>query len=99
VLQITPDERNALRLIHEGRCRCEVAASLEVSERELESRLAVLFAKMGVASEREAADECAKRGLCEWPAAEDPCRSLAASDHDGAAGHVEDHAGHPGGGV
>jgi len=73
VLHITPGERDALRLIDEGRGRCEVAASLDVPECELDSRLAGLFNRMGVKSEREAAAECLKRGLCERSAAQSLC--------------------------
>jgi hypothetical protein len=65
VLQIAPGERDALRLIGEGRRRCEVAACLEVPECQLDSRLAALFERMGVTSELEAVAESVKRGLCE----------------------------------
>jgi len=65
VLQITPEERAALELITEGRNRKELAASLDISESELDSRLAALFGRMGVKTEVEAAAECLKRGLCE----------------------------------
>ena len=63
VLHITPGERAALRLLAEGKSRRELAASLEVSEPEVEARLMALFRRMGVKTEREAAAECVKRGL------------------------------------
>ena len=63
MLHITPGERAALRLLAEGKSRRELAASLEVSEPEVEARLMALFRRMGVKTEREAAAECVKRGL------------------------------------
>ena len=64
MLQITPEERAALEQITEGKSRRELAASLDIAERELDSRLAALFGRMGVKTEVEAAAECVKRGLC-----------------------------------
>jgi DNA-binding CsgD family transcriptional regulator len=64
VLKITPEERAALELITEGTSRSELAARLDISECELDSRLAALFGRMGVKTELEAAAECVKRGLC-----------------------------------
>ena len=63
MLHITPGERAALQLLAQGKCRGELADPLEVSEREVDARLMALFKKMGVATEREAAAECVKRGL------------------------------------
>ena len=63
MLQITPDERTALQLLAEGRSRIELARSLDVSEVEVDSRLRGLFSRMGVRTAREAAAECARRGL------------------------------------
>jgi DNA-binding NarL/FixJ family response regulator len=63
VPHITPGERAALQLLAEGKCRGELADSLEVSEPEVDARLMALFKRMGVETEREAAAECVKRGL------------------------------------
>jgi DNA-binding NarL/FixJ family response regulator len=63
LLQITPEERAALQLLAEGKGRLELAASLEIPEIEVDSRLRVLFSRMGVRTVREAAAECARRGL------------------------------------
>ena len=41
----------------------ELARSLDVSEVEVDSRLRGLFSRMGVRTAREAAAECARRGL------------------------------------
>ena len=62
MLHITPGERAALRLLAEGKSRRELAASLEVSEPEVEARLMALFEEMGVKTEREDAAQCVKRG-------------------------------------
>lgn len=63
MLHITPGERDALQLLAEGKGRTELAATLEVSEREVDSCLRGLFSRMGVRTAREAAAECARRGL------------------------------------
>lgn len=63
VLRITPGERAALQLLVEGKTRDELAASLDVSECELDSRLTALFRRMGVRTELEAAAEFIRRGL------------------------------------
>jgi len=63
VLQITPGERAALQLLVRGKTRGELAASLEVSEPEVDARLTALFRRMGVETESEAAAECVRRGL------------------------------------
>ena len=63
MLRITPGERAVLQLLAEGKTRDELAASLEVSELELDSRLTALFRRMGVKTELEAAAECIRRGL------------------------------------
>jgi DNA-binding CsgD family transcriptional regulator len=63
LLRITPAERTALQLLAEGKGRTELAASLDVSEVEVEARLMVLFRRMGVRTAREAAAECVRRGL------------------------------------
>ena len=63
MLHITPGERAVLRLLAEGQSTSELAASLEVSEPEVEAQLMALFRRMGVETEREAAAEFVKRGL------------------------------------
>lgn len=63
LLQITPGERAALQLLVKGKGRLELAASLEVSEVEVDARLRKLFSRMGVRTVREAVAECERRGL------------------------------------
>ena len=63
LLQITPGERAALQLLVKGKGRLELAASLEVSEVEVDARLRGLFSRMGVRTVREAVAECERRGL------------------------------------
>jgi DNA-binding CsgD family transcriptional regulator len=63
VLQITPSERTALQLLATGKDRREVADRLLVSEGEIDTHLATLFAKMGVASQSEAVAAALRRGL------------------------------------
>lgn len=63
MLHITPGEREALQLLSEGKGKTELAASLEVSEVDVDARLRGLFSRMGVRTAREAAAECARRGL------------------------------------
>lgn len=63
MLQITPSERTALQLLATGKDRREVADRLLVSEGEIDTHLATLFAKMGVASQSEAVAAALRRGL------------------------------------
>jgi len=63
VLQITPAERAALQLLVQGKTKEELAASLEVTEPEVDARMTALFRRMGVETETEAAAECVRRGL------------------------------------
>ena len=63
MLMITPAERYALQLWAEGGSRTELAASLDVPERELDRQLTTLCARMGVRTQLEAVAECVKRGL------------------------------------
>ena len=63
MLQITPSERRALELLAKGKTNHEIANHLQVSERDFESSLTVLFARMGVASRTEAIAAAVRRGL------------------------------------
>jgi len=63
VLHITPWERGVLEQLASGVATSELARQLGVNDREIESSLAVLFARMGVASRAEAIAAAARRGL------------------------------------
>ena len=63
LLQIDPMERVALQLLADGKSTSELAAVLHLSESDIDARLAALFTRMGVTTQREAAAECVKRGL------------------------------------
>jgi len=63
LLQITPSEHVVLQSLAEGRSRGQVAALLELRDRELDAMLLGLFARMRVASEPEAVAAAVRRGL------------------------------------
>jgi DNA-binding NarL/FixJ family response regulator len=63
VLQITPRERDVLESLARGAATPEIARRLSVTEREIEASLATLFARMGVANDREALAAAVRRGL------------------------------------
>jgi DNA-binding CsgD family transcriptional regulator len=63
VLQITPSERAALRLLANGNGTDEIAARLGVREYDVEAYLATLFVRMGAASRTEAIAAATRRGL------------------------------------
>jgi len=63
VLHITPWERGVLEQLAGGVAMSELARQLGVNDREIESSLATLFARMGVASRAEAIAAAARRGL------------------------------------
>ena len=63
LLQIEPLERAALQLLADGKSTSELAAALHLPEPDIDARLATLFTRMGVTTQREAAAECVKRGL------------------------------------
>ena len=63
MLTITPLERAALQLLANETASDAVADRLGVHEREVDARLAALFAKMGVASRTEALADAVRRGL------------------------------------
>ena len=63
VLHITPWERGVLEQLAGGVATSELARQLGVNDREIESSLAILFARMGVASRAEAVAVAARRGL------------------------------------
>src|SRR5262245_16283485 len=63
ILQITPWEREALRLLATGRWRDDAALGLGVGTQDMETLLAKLFAAMGVTTQAEAIAAARKRGL------------------------------------
>jgi DNA-binding CsgD family transcriptional regulator len=63
VLHITPLERTVLEYLANGAALREIAGRLEIDEREVESSLTMLFARMGVRTRAEAIAAAARRGL------------------------------------
>ncbi|PYR77492.1 MAG: hypothetical protein DMF87_16070 [Acidobacteria bacterium] len=63
VLHITPWERGVLEQLAAGAATTEIARQLGLNDREIESSLATLFARMGVTSRAEAIVAAARRGL------------------------------------
>ncbi len=63
MLQITPKERAALRLLAGGHAAKEIADCLGFSESELDAQLAMLFLRMGAVSQIEAVAAARRRGL------------------------------------
>jgi DNA-binding CsgD family transcriptional regulator len=63
LLQITPGERHALRLIAQGRAFREVGQCLGVPQSEVGIHLTTLFAKLGARSRAEAVAEASRRGI------------------------------------
>jgi non-specific serine/threonine protein kinase len=60
---LTPREREVLRLLAQHRTDKEIAEALFVSPRTINTHVASILAKLGVASRREAAEEAAHLGL------------------------------------
>ena len=73
VLQITPWERGVLERMASGAATADIARQLGVNDHEIESSLATLFMRMGVANRAEAIAVAVRRGLVgrksrrEWP--------------------------------
>jgi len=63
VLHITPWERGVLEQLASGAAMADIARRLGVNDREIESSLMTLFARMGVVSRAEAVAAAARRGL------------------------------------
>ena len=63
VLHITPLERTVLECLAKGAAVREIAGRLGIDEREVESSLTMLFARMGVRTRAEAIAAAARRGL------------------------------------
>ena len=63
VLHITPWERSVLEQLASGAATPEIAGRLGIDEREVESNLTMLFARMGVRTRAEAIAAAARRGL------------------------------------
>src|SRR5215471_12324833 len=65
ILQITPSDREALRLLAAGHSNDDVALGLGISARAIEAQLVKLFAAMGAATPAEAVAAAHRRGLLE----------------------------------
>ena len=63
MLHITPWERSALQSLSTGVSAAELAAALDLSEHEVEQRLAALYSRMGAASCTDAIVVASRRGL------------------------------------
>jgi DNA-binding NarL/FixJ family response regulator len=63
VLHITPWERSALESLANGQSTAELASTLQLSELEVEQRLAALFSRMGASCGTEAVTAALRRGL------------------------------------
>ena len=63
VLRITPWERSVLQLLADGKAISELAGRFRLSEREVESHLTTLFARLGVSTRGEAIAAALRRGL------------------------------------
>jgi len=63
VLHITPWERSALESLAIGKSTAELALALQLSEPEIEQRLAALYARMGAACCTDAVTVALRRGL------------------------------------
>jgi len=63
VLHITPWERGVLEQLASGAATTDIARQLGVNDREIESSLQMLFARMGVTTPTEAVAAAARRGL------------------------------------
>ena len=63
LLQITPAERHALRLIAQGKAAGEVGQCLGVSQADIGLHLTVLFSKLGARTQAEAIAEASRRGI------------------------------------
>jgi DNA-binding NarL/FixJ family response regulator len=63
VLHITPWERSALELLASGATTTDLSRRLGVPEREMETRLTTLFARMGAVSQADAIATASRRGL------------------------------------
>lgn len=62
-LQITPREREALRLLANGHTTTDVAVSLGISRPDTTTLLAQLFAAMGASTQADAIAAAQRRGL------------------------------------
>ena len=63
MLHITPWERSALVSLANGRSAAELASTFQLSEPEIEQRLAALFTRMGASCGAEAVTAALRRGL------------------------------------
>jgi DNA-binding CsgD family transcriptional regulator len=63
LLHITPEEREALQLLADGKTTEEIASGLGISERAVEAHLSTVFERMGAATRGEAIEAAQRRGL------------------------------------
>jgi len=63
VLHITPWECSALQSLAAGLSTAQLAMTLDLSENEIEQRLAALYSRMGAASHSDAISVASRRGL------------------------------------
>ena len=63
MLHITPWECSALQSLAAGLSTAELAITLDLSENEIEQRLAALYSRMGAASHTDAISVASRRGL------------------------------------
>ena len=63
MLHITPWECSALQSLAAGLSTAQLAITLDLSENEIEQRLAALYSRMGAASHSDAISVASRRGL------------------------------------
>ncbi len=63
MLHITPWECSALQSLAAGLSTAQLAMTLDLSENEIEQRLAALYSRMGAASHSDAISVASRRGL------------------------------------
>ena len=63
VLQITPSERALLESLAKGVALADIAHRLGTNERQIDSSLQALFARLGVRTQAEAVASALRRGL------------------------------------
>jgi DNA-binding NarL/FixJ family response regulator len=61
--ELTPRERDVLRLIVRGQSNKEIAATLRVTESTVKGHVSVIFSKLGVADRTQAALYAVKHGF------------------------------------
>src|SRR5262249_13200166 len=79
VLQITPSERDALRLLAQGAPTSQIGAMLGLSPGAIDPFLGALFARLGAASHADAIRVSSRRGLL-MPSLNGPAIDLVATE-------------------